>query len=486
MISSAIPAILREHFALLADTPGGVQKLRELVLQMAVGGRLVERSGDWQECGIGELAEVIRGVSYPKSVACQVKQTGHVPLLRANNIGRVLNEDDLVYVPSELVRPEQYVRKNDLLIAMSSGSQSLVGKAAQALRDYEAAFGAFCGIVRFRSGVHPGYVNVFFQSPKYRHAISGSSRGIGINNLRRDDLLGMSMPLPTLVEQKRIVTKVDELMALCDELEARQEEAKEVQVHLNQSALTRLTQSADSSKDWKIVAQNFQSLEKTPENVSNLRKIILQLAVMGRLGSPSLGDPSKWRPVCLRDVSERIHYGFTASANPAIRSVRLLRITDIQDNTVEWQEVPGCEIDPADVPKYELRCGDILIARTGGTIGKTYLVGDVPVRAVFASYLIRVIPSQSVLPQYLKLFLESPSYWEQLRAKSAGTGQPNVNGQALGSLDFPLPPLAEQKRIVTKVGELMKLCDELEVQLERAEADGARLFDAVIAGLTRV
>ena len=152
----------------------------------------------------------------------------------------------------------------------------------------------------------------------------------------------------------------------------------------------------------------------------------------------------------------------------------MLRITDIQNNRVDWPSVPGCQIESDEAEKYLLSANDILIARTGGTIGKSFIVPDAPVKSVFASYLIRVTPPQSMAARYLKTSLESPLYWSQLRQMSAGTGQPNVNGQALGRLEIPLPPLAEQKRIVAKVDELMALCDRLEArQQDRASRHAA-------------
>ncbi|MCA6504696.1 MAG: restriction endonuclease subunit S [Pseudanabaena sp.] len=90
------------------------------------------------------------------------------------------------------------------------------------------------------------------------------------------------------------------------------------------------------------------------------------------------------------------------------------------------------------------------MARTGGTVGKTYLVKSINVRSVFASYLIRVIPSVHIDVDCLKYFLESPLYWRQLYEKCSGTGQPNVNGTSLSTLFLSLPPLAEQRRIVAK------------------------------------
>ena len=254
--------------------------------------------------------------------------------------------------------------------------------------------------------------------------------------------------------------------------------------------------------------EHFDLLAEAPNAVQKLRELILDLAVRGKLvpqdandepaavllerikkekerlvkegkvskleSLPAIKDdetpfdlPISWEWVYLGQISYTIHYGYTASANQNLTEVRLLRITDIQNNKVNWETVPGCEIDDNKLEGYKLNNGDLLIARTGGTIGKSYLVENLSICAVFASYLIRVIPSYLTFPNYLKIFLESQTYWSQLYAKSMGTGQPNVNATSLKSLFVPFPPLAEQKRIVTKVDELMKLCDELEARQKK-------------------
>jgi type I restriction enzyme S subunit len=152
--------------------------------------------------------------------------------------------------------------------------------------------------------------------------------------------------------------------------------------------------------------------------------------------------PSNWVWTQLGTIALQIQYGYTASADPSATEIRMLRITDIQNNRVDWPSVPGCQIESEEAEKYLLSPNDILIARTGGTIGKSFIVPSAPVKSVFASYLIRVTPPRSIEARYLKTFLEAPLYWTQLRQMSAGTGQPNVNGQALGRLALPLPPLA--------------------------------------------
>lgn len=194
--------------------------------------------------------------------------------------------------------------------------------------------------------------------------------------------------------------------------------------------------------------------------------------------------PEHWEWTKLGICSADIHYGFTASANESLTEYRLLRITDIQNDKVNWDEVPGCEITPGQAENYLLTNSDILIARTGGTIGKSYLVENILVNSVFASYLIRVKKLDCTNARYLKIFLGSQSYWSQLYAVSMGTGQPNVNGNALKNLALPLPPIAEQQRIVAKVDELMLLCDQLEQQTETSIDAHATLVEVLLATLT--
>ena len=164
--------------------------------------------------------------------------------------------------------------------------------------------------------------------------------------------------------------------------------------------------------------------------------------------------PKGWEWVRLKTLSKAIHYGYTASSAPS-GNAKLLRITDIQDDKVDWSTVPFCTIKEKDLTTYQLQNRDILIARTGGTVGKTYIVRELEEVSVFASYLIRAIPLESIDEEYIKLFMASPCYWSQLTDAATGTGQPNVNGQSLSNLILPLPPLAEQHRIVAKIEELL-------------------------------
>ncbi|MCC6549713.1 MAG: restriction endonuclease subunit S [Ignavibacteriaceae bacterium] len=190
--------------------------------------------------------------------------------------------------------------------------------------------------------------------------------------------------------------------------------------------------------------------------------------------------PQNWVWCRLGEICQRIHYGFNASAKPEKRDVRLLRITDIQNNKVDWDSVPGCDYSDSNLENYLLKTNDIVIARTGGTIGKTFLVKEIPVKSLFASYLIRAIPNNNMCGEFLKYFMESPPYWKQLYDAAWGAGQPNVNGTSLSNLFVPFPPLSEQTRIVKKLDELMHLCDEMQSSIKNSQAQNEMLLQQVL------
>ena len=165
---------------------------------------------------------------------------------------------------------------------------------------------------------------------------------------------------------------------------------------------------------------------------------------------------------------------------------RLLRITDIQNNNVQWNTVPYTDYDANKAESYLLNNGDILFARTGATVGKSYLVQGLTEKVIYASYLIRVQTYDAVLPQYVKFYFESGYYWEQIERESVGVGQPNVNGFILGNLQIPIPPIHEQNRIVLELTKCMDIIDAIEdrtIELESyIRQTKSKILDLAISG----
>ena len=195
--------------------------------------------------------------------------------------------------------------------------------------------------------------------------------------------------------------------------------------------------------------------------------------------------PENWEWVRWGTLSTSIKYGYNTSAQKDGK-IKMVRISDIQNNQVNWDSVPFCNIPNEEITQYLLRKNDILFARTGGTVGKSYLVSEVPENVVYAGYLIRTRYSEKLSPQYLKYFMESYLYWSQLKKGTTITAQPNCNAKTLGKMVLPLPPLAEQQRIADKVSaffaQLYAIDKAYEEYRELQQAMKAKLLELAIQG----
>ena len=181
----------------------------------------------WPTVAIGEIAQQVRGVSYDKSQVSNSAAPGLRPVLRAGNIqeGNLLLNKDLVYVPDSCIAHQQLLRPGDIVIAASSGSIDVVGKAAQLSEPWEGSFGAFCKVVRPSSDrVNPRYLHHFFQSTGYRRKVSSLAAGANINNLKNEHIDELLLPLPPLEEQRRIAAILDK----ANDIQGRQQEASNV------------------------------------------------------------------------------------------------------------------------------------------------------------------------------------------------------------------------------------------------------------------
>lgn len=178
--------------------------------------------------------------------------------------------------------------------------------------------------------------------------------------------------------------------------------------------------------------------------------------------------PEGWTWTKIEEISLRIHYGYTASATQNDTGIKLLRITDIQDNKVDWRNVPFCSIQPDDIEKFQLKENDIVFARTGATVGKSFLIPKNIPTSVFASYLIRIDLSKQVSSKYIYYFFQSANYWRQISSKAIGSGQPNVNANSLSNITLPLCNVNEQNKIVLILEEILSSLEKSKEQLENS------------------
>jgi len=201
--------------------------------------------------------------------------------------------------------------------------------------------------------------------------------------------------------------------------------------------------------------------------------------------SPLGRIPEEWEVVRLGDISILIDYGYTQSAKEEEIGPRFLRITDIQDNKVKWENVPYCDISYLQLSKYLLKDGDIVFARTGATTGKSYYIENPPI-AIFASYLIRVRISSKAIPKFIWHFFNSETYWKQINQDITGSTQEGFNASKLKNLLIPLPPLPEQQRITEILTQTDQTIEKEQQYKEKLQKIKQALIQDLLTGKVRV
>jgi len=272
------------------------------------------------------------------------------------------------------------------------------------------------------------FLDFYSRTPAFRDQVAaqGSTNYAAI---RPGHVLGYTIPLPAVTEQRRIVARIEQLATQI-------EEARRLR---------------------------HQATEETE-------------ALMASASDVAFKPQKGWMEARVADFCETPQYGYTESATTEPVGPRFLRITDIQNGRVNWDTVPFCQCPNPEA--YLLKANDIVFARTGATTGKSFLIRDCP-EAVFASYLIRLRVQQLVTPEYLYRYFQTPSYWAQITGEKKGTGQPNVNGKKLANIRVPVPPPAEQRRLV---GYLDGLAGPV-ARLARLQTETAAALDALLPSI---
>ena len=318
----------------------------------------------------------------------------------------------------------------------------------------------------------------------YKHAGWIGGKGIGIQGLSSNAVHVLLFPLPPLAEQYRIVDAVDALQPYADSYAGVESNLDKLNtnfpVRLKKSILQEAVQGKlvpqDPSdepaealleriraekqrliKEGKIKKDKHESVIFRRDNSHYEKLDGVERCIDNEL---PFEIPESWAWVRWGSIAESIQYGYNAPAKQEGR-IRMVRISDIHENTVAWSSVPFCDIDDSDIPTYLLQANDILFARTGGTVGKSFLVSEVPCESIYAGYLIRTRYSSLLCPQYLKYFMKSPLYWQQLKSGTTATAQPNCNGQTLAKMLLPLPPANEQLRIVDNLARTFTIIEKM-------------------------
>lgn len=401
---------------------------------------------DWASTKLDCVVNIVRGVTYKKDQASDFFVAGYLPVIRANNIQNdKLILSDFVYVDANIIKCTQKIKKNDIIVAMSSGSKSVVGKTAKAESDLDAAFGAFCGLLRPSSLIIPEMIGFYTRSAYYRNKVSELSAGANINNLKPAHFCELDFPLPPLAEQKEIAGQLDTLLA---------------QVEATQAHLARI-----------------------PDIIKRFRQSVLSAAVSGKLTEEwrIKHANTPWLDGVLGDFINKPTYGSSAKSDKD-GLVPVLRMGNLQNGKLDWTELVYTS-DEVEIKKYKLRTGDVLFNRTNSPelVGKTSIYRGERT-AIYAGYLIKISCLPVLNPEFLNYHLNSPSARAYCYAvKSDGVSQSNINAKKLAEYPMSLPQPAEQTEIVRRVEQLFTYADSIEQQAKAAKARVDKLTQAILA-----
>ena len=425
----------------------------------------------WEWVRHNDLFEISGGSQPPKSKFISEARDGYIRLYQIRDYG---NNPVPVYIP--ISAASKISHKGDILLARYGASLGKVFWAEDGA--YNVAMARVIPLYETEL-ISKEFLFLFYQSSLYQSVIHTNSRSAqaGFN---KEDLSSLLFPLPPRSEQERIVCAYEKLLPFLNTYD----DAAHALATMNKDFPERLKKSIlQEAVQGKLVPQD-PSDEPAEALLERIRAEKQRLIKEGKIKKDKhesvifrrdnshyekldgvercIDDelpfeiPDSWIWVRWGSIAESIQYGYNAPAKQNGR-IRMVRISDIHENAVLWSTVPFCDIDEADIPIYLLKQNDILFARTGGTVGKSFLVSEVPYESIYAGYLIRTRYSPLLCPQYLKYFMESPLYWQQLKSGTTATAQPNCNGQTLSKMLLPLPPIAEQHRIVQRIEELLPL-----------------------------
>lgn len=428
-------------------------------------GKLPEK---WIYVSLSELFKLIRGVSYSKQDSSNERKPNYLPILRANNIGkRQVIYENFIYVDKKYISEEQLIKPGDILIAMSSGSKSIVGKAAQIKSSWEGSFGAFCSVARPLSSIDGHYLNHLFQSGLYRDFISKRSTGININNIRQEYFDEIKIPLPPLPEQERISASLEALFESLDAIQYRLDNFPKLMAELRQQILQQAV-TGKLTKDWRkknTLQRNskvlFERISKGRNmHVFELRDFDFPLPrVWNKCGftevavvRSNLVDPKKYKK-----------YPHIAPDNIERESGKLLFYKTIAEDKIKS-------------PNHLFRKGQIVYSKIRPYLSKVIL-------ATFDGLCSAdMYPIEAKINSRYLLYYMLSNPFKQF-ASTAGTRSvlPKINQDELSIIPVPLPSITEQKEITRRIKFLFKKTDKVERQYERLKETASEMPQAILS-----
>ncbi len=520
-----------EHFATFADAPNAIPKLRELIFQLAVQGKVVSQDTNDEPATVlfskiqAEREVLIANRAIRRSKPLPIIDTAEVPFeipatwlwVRFDDVGDwgagatpnrgrpdyfggeikwfksgELNDayiDDSEEKITELALKECSLRENqpgDVLVAMYGATIGKVAILNVAATTNQAVCACTC-----HTGVFNRYL--FLMLKAFKPYFISNSSGAAQPNFSKEKIVRTPFPLPPLAEQWRIVEKVDQLLGLCDELAARQAAQREKRQRLVGATLDRLVSTrnpAEFPNQAHRLRNHFNQLFDTPTTIPQLRQTILQLAVQGQLVPQNPDEESQGdEEVPLgKLLSEDSLNGYSKAPSNAPPGVPILRISagtsrrDFIVDETDYKWVP----DAGNIEKFVLQPNDLLACRFNGNlhyVGRFSLyLGTSGQQQINPDKLIRFrVDLTRCDPHYVCFAMNARQTRDKIEAFCATTaGNIGISASNLKTVAIRVPPLAEQKRIVTKVTELLSLCDALEAKLTQTESASTQLLSAAV------
>lgn len=385
---------------------------------------------DWEVKELAEIGGTIIGLTYSPS---NVKPYGTLVLRSSNVQNGKLSFEDNVYVDIELPK-RVIVKENDILICVRNGSWRLIGKCALIDKKTSgSAFGAFMSIYRSQFSK---FVFHQFQSHTIQRQIN-ETLGATINQITNKDLASFQIPLPSITEQTAIATALSDADALISSLEKLIAKKR----NIKQGSMQKLLQPKEG---WEVK----------------------------KLGDCLLKNPD---------------YGINAAAVEFDDTLpTYLRITDISEDG-RYLTQNKVSVNNILSSSYYLENGDIVFARTGASVGKTYLYNQNDGALVFAGFLIRLKVNPEILnSKYLFFVTQTKSYWTWVMTNSMRSGQPGLNSNEYQSFQITLPPLATQTRIATILSDMDAEITALENKLEKYRNIKLGMMQNLLTGKIRL
>lgn len=438
----------------------------------------------WCLARLGDVADVVRGVTYKKADARTEGQDGYVPLLRATNISmQLLLDEELVYIPEHEVTAAQRLRTGDLVLVASSGSASVVGKSAMLSHDWEGTFGAFCSVIRAGDQVLPQFLAFFASSPSVRRRWSDAARGTNINNLKVGDLVSTPVPLPPLSEQRRIVELLEDHLSRLDAGERYLRSVVSRRDAAHGAVMQAALFGADAHEAGDVLQLSEERHRRCPPGMKRGRPVAAEAATQD---VPWRG---RWPTVSLEaatDPVRTISYGILKPGPNLPGGVPYVRVLNMRKDVLAADDLHRTTPEIASqYARASLEGGDVLIS-IRGTYGRVVLVPEQLRGANITQDTARLAVLPPLEPSFVALVLRSPWAQAHLRKVARGVGVKGVNITDLREVPMPLPNVGTQARIVRDVeartSELSAAARSAELGLRRASTLRQSLLSAAFSG----